>query len=533
MAKYRITSPEGQTYEVTAPDDASHDQVMSYAKDNFGKLPKAKADPIETAINKSPTAGVLDAAAAMGSGALAGPVSGLAGIAGTLLPGPEGQGAKWTHNVQDALSYEPRTPIGKGITNAASYPFVKLSELGDFAGAKTADATGSPGAGAGVNMALQGLPLVLGRAGPIRESPATLSKRNALRDLAQQSDEGIMKAKEAGYVLPPTQANPSLLNKITEGLAGKVKTGQEASIRNQEVTNGLVRKGLGIAEDAPLNAQTLQQVRKQASESYERVRNSGTVHADPIYSETLDSIAAPFSRAAKDFPDAARTDILDAVKAAKRESFDASSAVDQIRILRGKADQAYSGKDKSLGTAYKGIANALEEQLGRHLEESGAPASVLEDFRKSRQIIAKTYTVEKHLGADGNVNANGLAADLKRKPLSGEIRTAAEFAQQFPKAAQRPERVGGVPMSPLDHAVSLASIGGAVATGQPLVALGAAAPYARPVVRNAILSGKYQGKFVNPRTYGPSMGVTLSDILARSQENPLIPLSEISQGQRQ
>lgn len=39
MAKYRVTSPEGQTFEVTAPDDATPEQVQAYAQAN---MPKAK-----------------------------------------------------------------------------------------------------------------------------------------------------------------------------------------------------------------------------------------------------------------------------------------------------------------------------------------------------------------------------------------------------------------------------------------------------------------------------------------------------------
>jgi len=35
MAKYRVTSPNGQIYEITAPDDASHDDVVSYAQKSF------------------------------------------------------------------------------------------------------------------------------------------------------------------------------------------------------------------------------------------------------------------------------------------------------------------------------------------------------------------------------------------------------------------------------------------------------------------------------------------------------------------
>lgn len=37
MASYEITSPEGQKFRVTAPDGASQDQVLAYARQNFGK----------------------------------------------------------------------------------------------------------------------------------------------------------------------------------------------------------------------------------------------------------------------------------------------------------------------------------------------------------------------------------------------------------------------------------------------------------------------------------------------------------------
>ena len=35
MAVYELTSPQGEIFEVTAPDDATEDQVMSYAQQNF------------------------------------------------------------------------------------------------------------------------------------------------------------------------------------------------------------------------------------------------------------------------------------------------------------------------------------------------------------------------------------------------------------------------------------------------------------------------------------------------------------------
>jgi hypothetical protein len=53
----------------------------------------------------------------------------------------------------------------------------------------------------------------------------------------------------------------------------------------------------------------------------------------------------------------------------------------------------------------------MEEQLGRHLEATGAEPQALQAFRDAREQIAKTYTVEKHLTPDVNVNMQGLVAD--------------------------------------------------------------------------------------------------------------------------
>lgn len=487
----------------------------------------AKTDAVETAINRSPTAGIVDAGLALGSGAIAGPVSGLAGIAGTLLPGPKGQGADFVRKTQDALSYEPKTKIGQGITTAVSYPFQKLAEAGDVAGEKTAEKTGSPAAGAATNALLQSVPIVLGKVKPVGGSAETLAK---LKLKNAPADEAITGARDAGYTLPPTQANPSVWNKIVEGFGGKIKTAQDASLKNQPVTNSLVKQGLGLPEDAPLNAKTLADVRKEAGQAYERVRSSGAVTTDPVYSKALDSIAAPFERAAADFPDAARKDVIDTIKAHQRDSFDAGSAVEQISSLREKADAAYAGKDKKAGKAYKDVAAAMEEQLGRHLEQSGAAPETLAEFRDARQRIAKTYTVEKNLDQSGNVDAKGLARDLKKgRPLSGELKTAAEFGSNFPKAAQMPEKVAGVPMSPLDHGFAVTSALGGLASGHPSLAIAGALPYARPLLRKLMTSKGYQDTFVNAPQYGPSAMSKLQQL----QAMPSIQALEMSEGQRQ
>jgi hypothetical protein len=50
MAKYRITGPDGQAYEITAPDEASEQDVLAYAQQNYQQAqaaPKTTA-PVET-----------------------------------------------------------------------------------------------------------------------------------------------------------------------------------------------------------------------------------------------------------------------------------------------------------------------------------------------------------------------------------------------------------------------------------------------------------------------------------------------------
>lgn len=72
-----------------------------------------------------PVMGAAETAAMMATGILAEPVSGLAGIAGTLLPGESGQGARWVEGTRNAMTYQPRTQTGQryseNLADAAAY----------------------------------------------------------------------------------------------------------------------------------------------------------------------------------------------------------------------------------------------------------------------------------------------------------------------------------------------------------------------------------------------------------------------------
>jgi hypothetical protein len=340
-------------------------------------------------------------------------------------------------------------------------------------------------------------------------------QQNAIRAAAgAQKAQAAEDASKAGYVIPPEDVGEGggILTRVLSGVGGKIKTAQVASQRNQDVTNGLVRQALGISDDTPLTAQTLAKVRSDAGAAYDALRNTGNVAADAAYTQALDDIANKFTKASQAFPGAVKSDVPETMAALKQPQFSADGAVNMLKILRANADQAFAGGDKDKGAALKGAADALEGMLERHTQAIGNP-DLLQQFRDARQLIAKTYSVQKGLNSTtGDVAASALAKQLdKGKPLSDELLTVAQAGQAFPKATQALKEAPKA-ISPLDIAV--ASI-----KGDPLglLTLGA-----RPAARSILLSRPMQNAAVQaagtPQPVNPMLRLL-------SNDDVMVPLS--------
>lgn len=307
--------------------------------------------------------------------------------------------------------------------------------------------------------------------------------------MAEPVRKAVEGARGAGYVIPPSQAKPTLLNRALEGFSGKITTAQNASARNQPITNSLIAKELGLPSGTPVSQDALKTIRNQAGQAYEAVKSAGVIKTTPAYTAALDDAMASAKQAAADFPNDVPSPIIAKIEALRTGQMNASGAVAKIKELRNAADAAYRAGDKDLGKALKAGSAALEDAIETHLKATNAPAGMLEGFRNARQLIAKTYTVEKAMNAtSGNVDAVKLGRQLEKgKPLSGGIRTAAEFGQQFPKAAQTVEKMGSLPqVSPLDFG-ALGTM--SALTSNPLLMAGV---LARPAARSAVLSNMVQ-----------------------------------------
>lgn len=337
--------------------------------------------------------------------------------------------------------------------------------------------------------------LVAGVAGGMAPSVLRSVAAAGAGSMDQTKRELVNSARKEGYVLPPSQSNPSLVNQTAEGLAGKIKTAQSASVRNQPITQSLTKRALGIADDTPLSVEALEQVRKQAAGAYEAARALGPIAPAQKYFDQLDDAVKPFTKSAQSFPDAKLPPVVGDIAALKSPAIDADSAVDMIQIVRDKASQAFANQDAGAGRAYSAAAKALEGLLEDHAVKIGAPQDVVQRLREARRTIAMTYSVQKAINAaTGNVSAPKLGAQLARgTPFTGDLRTVANMGLTFPKATQAVDQAGSViGLSPLDFGTAALTYG---ASGNPWSFLGLVA---RPGVRSAILSKPYQNTLAAP-----------------------------------
>ena len=349
------------------------------------------------------------------------------------------------------------------------------------------------------NMAIQGgiggaFPLIGGAGSKLAESIRGTK-------LSPQMQTAVADARQVGYTVPPTQAGGGIINRLLEGLAGKASTLQEASVRNQDITSKLANKSLGLAEDAILTPELLKSVRDQAGQVYDQIGTTGIIIPKKSFHNALDKAGEDAVKAELNFPNETSKKILETIGSIRKDAFDAGSAISRIKQLRTEADIAYRAGNTDLGKATKEAATALEDAVEGHLTKLNQP-DALNKFKEARQLIAKTYTVQKAMNPKtGTVDAIALASRLKAgKPMSAELKDIAEFGLAFPKVAQKSEKIGGtIGISPLDYTVAGLTGGASLLGGEDketsalhaAIALGL-----RPAARKAVLSNVMQNRLV-------------------------------------
>jgi len=335
---------------------------------------------------------------------------------------------------------------------------------------------------------------------------------NAGRDAATAAAQG------AGYVVTPSMSgNPGVIGGAAEALGGKIKTQQAASVRNQQLTNNLAARELGLPEGIPITQEALDALRAKAGGAYRDVASMGQLDAAganlPASTGATTSLnkltMAPETKAnASQVVQAWRQANADAaaymraygrdanpetLAKAHAASADADAITEFLTNALAKEEartpqQLTSQLARGLITPQEYVARALRNMM----TQSGQLPPAAQALKDARVLIAKSHSVEGALNPiTGDVSAPALAAQMaKGKPLSGGLETAANFATAFPKAAQPGV---DVPTYSVMDAMATAGAGAAgAATGNPLAAAAGLFPVLRPVARSVALSGPVQ-----------------------------------------
>lgn len=241
MARFKVTGPDGATYEVTAPDDATDEQVMGFVQQNvghsqgaakFAQPALADADPKpkpvsagEAAADVAKSAGIGLVQGAIGLATLPGNIEALgrAGLnagAGAMGIKPPVSSDTALPNYNDAKQfvehyagkfYEPRTTIGEYARTAGEFAPAALGGGGlaaraarvavpavasETAGQVTSGTALEPWARVGAALASSKLPNVSART--VTPAPADPGRANAVRTLENEGVTALTAGQRTG-----------------------------------------------------------------------------------------------------------------------------------------------------------------------------------------------------------------------------------------------------------------------------------------------------------------------------------------------
>lgn len=390
------------------------------------------------------------------------------------------------------------TLVGQGRAAAG------MASVGAGAGAAgqaVTEVTGEPLYGAATSMAVPGV--AISRAQARQAQLQAEQQRNAVRDLT------IRQAQQEGYLTTPGSVTPSAQNVMIERMAGKTRTQQEAAVQNQQVTDRLARRAVGIGENEPLTRANMRDVRTQEYQrGYEPLNRIGPVQADAQFNTALDDVLTAYTGPGRSFPGAIPQPVQDLVNNYRVGQFNSADAIGATRTLREAARANMARGDNELGLAQRAISNALEDQIERQLAQAGNPntQAMLDQFRASRQRMAVSHAVEDAIiEGGGSVNARQLANDLQTRGryFTGDLDLISRFANIARPVMVQPGTMGTPGAQTVLGTVSggLGGAGGYALGGAPGMAaggvLGAIAPQAiSTAARNYLLSPFAQGRAI-------------------------------------
>lgn len=358
-------------------------------------------------------------------------------------------------------------------------------------------------------------------------SPTVTSAVLAAEGQRSMKSKSAQAGQKLGLKVIPSQAEPkpSAVTKLEESLAGKEAVRQEVQRQNIEPVNRAIKEDLGLPVDRDVSLQTLRQLRDQAGEVYGEIGQIGATGKQRLEQvdelrKRMTNISDPAERAIREaeFEAAFKTTTDKATMQAKAD-------VQRLRELRAESrrrmDNYYNSDGKLPDELTKALdarkqAEQLELDIETAVRKMGKP-ELADKLQAARERIAKSYNAEEALNlATGDFNALTFGKQLDRGvPLSGNMKTVAEFQQAFKQSFGDP---ANIPTSGVNKLGLLARTLGAAAIGsQTQSPLAAAATFVAPdIAKRRLLSEGVQRAAVEKLSPKIEAGAPVQSVLART-----------------
>jgi hypothetical protein len=401
---------------------------------------------------------------------------------------PVGQAGK--DLVSNVKGLFPGTPNGLDISDeelrqadpSGNTPIEQLrSQYAEQANKSTPELVGgTPGK---VLKAMSDVPAVLplpGAGAGVRNMITGAAERAAGEATAPIADiEGALKA--SGFRNLPRQGEGSTGAKLGAKITGEPELAQQNTLTNQAVSNVWAKHEAGVPQESELTTDATTAARAAGpGKVYDAARD-----AIPEQLAQDDELAAAIKGVGDTSSQLPRSPDVDGLKQTmlnqpgmtREELF---SNIAEARKRASKFLLSDGPNDQAIGEAYKGIADAYEDFVGRQLASNPASPVSLQDWQNARTAFAKNYTVEAAIkGKD--IQGDKLAALQRKDPnlLTGGLRLIAEQHNRYPLSSGfgpstfEPGGVGpsGTPQGIVARHVTGPILGGAVGSlfGAPLV----------------------------------------------------------------
>jgi hypothetical protein len=338
------------------------------------------------------------------------------------------------------------------------------------------------------------------------------------------SDEMLDARKEANYkVYRDTEEALGPEVRVTQQFADTVDSIIEAATKEKDITpeladaldvaEGFKRRISGEKEPLPGTERTPigRTIEKTAAE--QPFRTVGRPGGAP------GNILQTLERASAETPTGVSPFQIGPRPAAGPRTLNTKWAMEKISDLRARAKKDYRNGRDDVGAARMAIANALENMFEANLGGLKGPG-VLQSFRAARRQLAKIHLLEQVVDPAGRVNLAKLG-QLAEKPayknvIDGEFAVAADFANTWRKAAQKPTGEA-VPRTSVFDSILAASAIGFTMTGHawgPLMAAELAGRIAVPyMAEKGLLSNKtpsYEASRTPELAY-PALGIAAAN----------------------